>query len=216
MLIVLLGAPGAGKGTQAKILTNKLGIPQISIGDLLRNERKQGTELGKEVTYFMSSGQLVPDKITMEVFKKRISQPDSQSGAILDGIPRTIAQAQILDILLKRLNKVLGLVIHIKLPEEEIINRLTGRWVCEQCGHIYHEKYSPPKTPGTCDLDQGSLYQRDDQKIEAVKERIKVYHELTEPLIKYYKDKDLLTEINGQRTIEEVNADITKKLKIIA
>jgi len=214
MFIVMLGAPGAGKGTQAKILTKKLNVPQISTGDLFRDEMKRETELGKQITYLMNSGQLVPDKTTMEVFKQRVSQPDCQNGAILDGIPRTIMQAKILDILLKELDKPLNHVLYIKLSENEIINRLSGRWTCKQCGRIYHEEYNPPKIPGTCGHDQSPLYQREDQKIEAIKERIKVYRERTEPLINYYWEKDLLTKIEGQQSIEKVSTDIFEKLKL--
>ncbi len=211
MFIIMLGAPGAGKGTQAKILTKKLNVPQISTGDLFRDEMKRETELGKQITYLMNSGQLVPDETTMEVFKRRVSQPDCQNGAILDGIPRTIMQAKILDLLLKDLNKPLNHVIYIKLSEDEIMNRLSGRWTCKKCGHIYHEEYNPPKTPNICDFDQSPLYQREDQKEEAIKERIKVYRERTEPLIDYYQAQNLLTKIEGQQTIEEVSEAISNK-----
>jgi len=216
MYIVMLGAPGAGKGTQAKVLTKKLNIPQVSTGDLFRDEIRQETELGKQITYLMDSGQLVPDETTMEIFKRRVLQPDCQNGCILDGIPRTIVQAKILDLMLKQLNKVLGHVIYIKLSEEEIVTRLAGRWTCKQCGHVYHEKYNPPKTPGVCDFDQSPLYQREDQKTEAIKERIKVYRECTEPLINYYRERELLLEISGEQAINEVSADILKKLNLPA
>jgi len=216
MFIIMLGAPGAGKGTQAKILTDKLGVPQISTGDLFRDEMKRETALGKQIAHLMNSGQLVPDKTTMEVFKQRVSQPDCQNGAILDGIPRTIMQAKILDILLKKLDKSLNRVLYIKLSENEMINRLSGRWTCKQCGRIYHEKYNPPKTSSVCDLDQSPLYQREDQKEGAIKERMKVYRERTEPLIIYYRELDLLTEIDGQQTIEKVTEEIFEKLKLTA
>jgi adenylate kinase len=214
MFIIMLGVPGAGKGTQSKILTKKLNVPQISTGDLFRDEMERETELGKKITHLMNSGQLVPDETTMEIFKQRVSQPDCQDGAVLDGIPRTIIQAKILDILLKELDKPLDRVLYIKLSEDEIINRLTGRWTCKKCGHIYHERYSPPKTSGICDFDQSPLYQREDQKEGAIKERLKVYRERTEPLIAYYRSQELLTEIDGQQTIEKVSEEIFEKLNL--
>ena len=216
MFIIMLGAPGAGKGTQSKIITKKLNIPQISTGDLFRDEMKHETKLGQQITYLMNSGQLVPDKTTMEVFKQRISQQDCQNGAVFDGIPRTIMQAKILDLLLKELDKPLDHVLYIKLPEDEIMKRLSGRWTCKKCGHIYHEEYNPPKTPGICDIDQSPLYQREDQKKEAIEERIKVYRERTEALISYYQVQSLLIEIDGQHTIEKVSADIFEKLNLKA
>ncbi len=216
MFIIFLGPPGAGKGTQAGLLAEKLKVPHISTGDLFRDEMKRGTQLGKQITYLMNSGQLVSDKITMEVFRQRLAQPDCARGAILDGIPRTIVQAQVLDIMFKSQGKKLDHVVYIELPPEEIIVRLSGRWTCRQCGRVYHEKYDPPKETGVCNLDGGQLYQREDQKEEAIKERVKVYEELTAPLIRHYQNKGLLLTISGHRSIEEVKADIFEKLQLPA
>ena len=216
MFIIFLGPPGAGKGTQAGLLAKKLEVPHISTGDLFRDEMKRGTPLGKQIIYLMNSGQLVSDKITMEVLKLRLAQPDCSQGAILDGVPRTIVQAQVLDVMFKSQGKKLDHVIYIELPTEEIIVRLSGRWTCKQCGRVYHEKYDPPQEVGVCDLDNGPLYQREDQKEGAIKERIKVYRELTAPLIKYYKDKDLLLTVSGHDSIEVVNAAVLEKLHLQA
>lgn len=216
MFIIFLGPPGAGKGTQSELLAEKLKLSHISTGDLFRDQMEQNTKLGRQITDIMNSGKLVPDETTLEVFKKRLTRDDAKSGAILDGIPRTIEQAKMLDKLFEQMNKQIDHVIHIKLPPQEIITRLTGRWTCRQCGQSYHEKYNPPQTPGVCDLDGSPLYQRDDQKEEVVKERIRVYEELTKPLVEYYKNKGLLIDIDGQHSIEEVNADILKKLDVSA
>ena len=212
MNIILLGAPGAGKGTQAKALNNKLNIPQISTGDLFREEMAQGTKLGKKITQLMNRGRLVSDETTLQVFSQRLAQPDCSNGVIMDGVPRTLAQAKMIDALFSKLNKTIDHVLYINLPDEEILARLTGRWTCQKCGLVYHERYNPPKTPGICDLDQGTLYQREDQQEGAVRERIIVYKTLTEPLIDYYKNKQLLIEIDGQKPIAEVTKDIFKKL----
>ena len=214
MFLILIGAPGSGKGTQADLLSEELGLPRISTGDLFREEMRKGTELGESLAQIMESGHLVPDEVTMEVFSQRLSQPDCENGALLDGVPRTINQANDLDLLF--LNDIengkINHVMHIHLPDQEIIDRITGRWECEANGHAYHEKYNPPKEKGICDEDGSVLYQRDDQKEETVKERIKVYKESTKPLINHYKSRGLLREINGDQSIDKVHKDIMKAI----
>jgi len=212
MFIIFLGPPGAGKGTQAKVISQKLQIPHISTGELFRKEMSVGTDLGKRVTDIMNSGKLVDDETTLEIFKNRLSLPDCANGAILDGIPRTLNQAHLLDKLFTDLDIHLDYVVSIVLLETEIVNRLTGRRTCKQCGKSYHIVYDPPQTHGICDLDGAPLFQREDQKIGTVQERIKVYQTQTEPLIKYYKDLGLLIEVNGQQEIEQVTAEISEKL----
>jgi adenylate kinase len=214
MYIVMLGPPGGGKGTQASLLAEKLNIPHISTGELFRDEMNRGTPLGKEITQIINSGQLVSDETTLKIFAQRLEQPDAQEGTILDGIPRTLEQARMLDELFSQSDKKIDHVLCIDLPEDEIIIRLTGRWTCQKCGHTYHEIYNPPSVPGVCDYDQSPLYKREDQKEEVIKERVRVYLELTEPLIKYYEEKGILIHINGLQSIKEVTLDILKKLSI--
>jgi adenylate kinase len=212
MYIILIGAPGSGKGTQAKLLSEKLGIPQISTGDLFRQEMENRTELGNGIRETMESGNLVDDETTIEIFRQRLSKPDCEEGAILDGIPRTLQQAKMLESLFDELGLELESVLYIDLPEDEIMRRITGRWTCREEGHVYHEVYNPPKNPGVCDVDGSELYQREDQQPAIVKERISIYKESTEPLISFYYEKDLLTTINGEQTIEEVHEEIMDKL----
>jgi adenylate kinase len=214
MNIIMLGPPGAGKGTQAEALAKKLNVPQISTGNLFRDEIKNETELGKKISDILNSGKLVADDTTIEIFRQRLSQPDCQNGAILDGVPRTLNQALLMDKLFEQLNKKIDRVVYINLPQEEIVVRITGRWTCKKCEHVYHEKYNPPKTPGVCDFDQSPLYQREDQKEEAVKKRLTVYQDLTKPLINYYKNRGLLVEIDGNKSIENVKNEIFEKLKL--
>lgn len=212
MYIILIGAPGSGKGTQAKLLSKKLGIPQVSTGDLFRQEMEKGTELGNEIRETMESGNLVDDETTIEIFRQRLSESDCEEGAILDGIPRTLQQAEMLVDLFDDLGLELESVLYIDLPEEEIMRRITGRWTCREEGHVYHEVYNPPNNPGICDIDGSELYQREDQQPDVVEERIKVYKENTEPLVSFYYEKDLLTTINGEQTIEKVHEEIMEKL----
>ena len=214
MFLIFLGPPGAGKGTQAKAVSEKLEIPHISTGELFRNEMSAGSDLGKRITSIMDSGKLVDDKTTMEVFEKRLMETDCGRGAILDGIPRTLVQAKLLEELFSSLEKTLDNVLYINLPKEKIINRLTGRRTCKQCGKSYHVVFDPPKTHGVCDLDGSPLFQREDQKFEAVNKRIEVYQSQTEPLIEYYKDEKLLIEIDGQLPIDEVTSQILEKLNL--
>jgi adenylate kinase len=210
--IILLGAPGAGKGTQAQIINEKLGLPHISSGDIFRENLKNQTELGKLADSYIKAGQLVPDEITIRMIKERLSQPDCINGAILDGFPRTPQQADALEQMLTEFNARVESVIYISVADEVLIERLSGRWICRAQGHVYHILYNPPKVPGICDIDGSELYQRDDDKVETVRQRIKVYHQQTQPLIEYYQRKGLLVEIDGNQSIEKISADIMQVL----
>ncbi|MCI4454187.1 MAG: adenylate kinase [Thermodesulfobacterium sp.] len=213
MNIVFLGPPGAGKGTQAKILIERYGIPQISTGDMLREHRAKGTELGKKAQEYMDKGQLVPDEIILGMVKERLSQPDCQKGFILDGFPRTVAQAEALDKLLSEMGKKLDFALALIVPDDLLVERLTGRRTCKNCGMMYHIKYKPPKVEGKCDVCGGELYQRPDDNEETVRNRLKVYHEQTAPLIEYYKNKGILREIDGSKSIEEITQQIISILE---
>jgi adenylate kinase len=213
MNIVFLGPPGAGKGTQAKILIERYGIPQISTGDMLREHRAKGTELGKKAQEYMDKGQLVPDEIILGMVKERLSQPDCQKGFILDGFPRTVAQAEALDKLLSEMGKKLDFALALIVPDDLLVERLTGRRTCKNCGMMYHIKYKPPKVEGKCDVCGGELYQRPDDNEETVRNRLKVYHEQTAPLIEYYKNKGILREIDGSKSIEEITQQLISILE---
>lgn len=206
--IVLLGPPGAGKGTQAQLISEKLSLPHVSSGDLFRENIKNGTELGVLAQGYMNRGELVPDDVTIAMIRERLSRPDSAGGALLDGFPRTPAQAEALDAMLSEFGGRVEAVPYISVPEEVLIERLTGRWTCRAQGHIFHEKYNPPQVPGRCDFDGSELYQRDDDKAETVTRRIRVYLEQTQPLIDYYRQKGILLEIDGTQSIERVSADL--------
>lgn len=206
--LILLGGPGAGKGTQAKKLVEHYKIPQISTGDILRAAVKAGTELGKTAKKHMDAGELVPDSVVIGIIEERLKEPDTKNGYILDGFPRTIAQAKALDEILQKLGSQVDHVISIEVPDEELVNRLAGRWTCKNCGQMYHEKNKPPKKKGVCDECGGELYQRDDDKIETIKERLKTYHAQTSPLIDYYKNKNLLRPIDGRGGIEDIFSKI--------
>jgi len=213
LFLVLLGAPGAGKGTQARLLSEKLGIPQVSTGDIFRENLNKGTKLGLLAKGYMEKGELVPDEITVAMVKERISRPDCASGAILDGFPRTIAQAEALDRILAEKGASLTAVPYIKVSEEVLLARLSGRWICRNCGAVYHMIYNPPKVPGVCDICGGELYQREDDKPEVAKNRLKVYFEQTAPLIEYYKRRGLLVEVDGEQPIEKVQEDLEAIIK---
>jgi adenylate kinase len=211
--IVLLGPPGAGKGTQAEILVEKLELPHISSGDIFRENIKNGTELGKLAQTFMNQGKLVPDDVTISMIRERFSRPDCAQGAILDGFPRTPAQADALEVMLKGFGGQVDLVPFITAPTAALIERLTGRWTCRASGHIFHIHFNPPKQAGVCDIDGSELYQRDDDKAETVTNRIEVYQNQTAPLIDYYKQRGLLAEINGLAPVEQVSAQLLSILK---
>jgi adenylate kinase len=211
--IVMLGPPGVGKGTQAKILSEKTGLAHISSGDLFRESLKNQTELGKLAQTYMTKGELVPDDVTVAMIKDRLTRPDCAAGAILDGFPRTPAQAEALEIMLQDFNGRVDIVPFITAGEEILIDRLTGRWTCRAEGHVFNEKTNPPKVAGKCDFDGSELYQRDDDKAETVKNRIQVYFKQTAPLISYYRDHGKLIEIDGTQSIDQVTEDLLTALK---
>jgi len=210
--IVLLGPPGAGKGTQAKLISADKKLPHISSGDIFRENLKKETDLGKVAGEYIKKGELVPDDVTIAMIQDRLSRPDCESGALLDGFPRTPAQAEALDAMLETMEGKVIAVPYIKVGEDELIARLTGRWTCPACDRVYHVKFNPPKTTGICDDDGAELYQRDDDKIETVTNRIRVYLNQTQPLINYYRDKGLLLEIDGDQSIGAVSADLLTAL----
>jgi adenylate kinase len=204
MNIILLGPPGAGKGTQAKRLIDRYGIPQISTGDMLRAAVAEKTPLGMEAKKYMDAGQLVPDSVVVGLVKERIQKDDCKNGYMLDGFPRNVSQAETLDKMLSELGQKIDHVICIEVPEEELIQRLTGRRTCRQCGAGYHIMFDPPKKEGVCDKCGGELYQRDDDNVQTVTSRLKVYKEQTEPLIAYYEKQGKLRRINGLGSIDEI------------
>jgi adenylate kinase len=212
--IVMLGPPGVGKGTQARMLAKKLHLAHISSGDLFRENLKNETMLGKVAKDFMTKGELVPDDVTIGMVKDRLSQNDVVNGAIFDGFPRTPAQAEALNEMLKGFGGNLDAAIYIKVPDEELVERLTGRLTCRRSGHIFHRKYNPPRRAGFCDFDGSELYQRDDDKHETVKRRIVVYHEQTRPLLKYYQELGFLYEVDGNQSIENVMVDLLEHLSL--
>jgi len=203
--IILLGPPGAGKGTQAKVISQKLGLSHISSGDIFRENIKNGTELGKLANSFMVKGELVPDDVTIAMISERLSRQDCQAGALLDGFPRTAAQAAALDEALVKLGGKVNAVPYINVPEAVLVERLTGRWTCREAGHIYHEKHNPPRQAGVCDIDGSELYQRSDDVAETVIRRIRVYLEQTAPLIAYYRQQGTLLELDGALPIDQVS-----------
>ena len=210
MKIILLGAPGAGKGTQAGIISEKLGIPVISTGNLLRAAIAEGKELGAKAKEYMDSGKLVPDEIVVSILKERISDFDCKNGFILDGFPRNVKQAEILSEMGIDIDKV----ISIEVPDEEIARRLSGRRVCLKCGATYHIEYNPPKTEGICDNDGETLIIRDDDKPETFMKRLDVYHEMTEPLKEYYLDKGKLRLVMGQEEIADTAKEVLKAIEL--
>jgi adenylate kinase len=204
--IVLLGPPGVGKGTQAKILAEQTGLVHVSSGELFRENLKNQTELGKLAKTYIDKGELVPDDVTISMIRERLSRPDCKMGAILDGFPRTPVQADALEKMLSEFNGQVDTVPYITGEESVLVERVSGRWTCRASGHIYHEKFSPPHQPGVCDVDGSELYQRDDDKVETVKKRIQVYRTQTMPLVDYYRQRGKLVEIDGMQAVEVVNA----------
>jgi adenylate kinase len=211
--IVLLGPPGVGKGTQAKILSERTGLAHISSGDLFRENLKNQTALGQLAQTYMSKGELVPDDVTIAMIRERLGRADCQSGALLDGFPRTPAQADALEAMLEEFKGRVNAAFFIIGDEATLVDRLSGRWTCRANGHIFNEKFNPPKEAGKCDFDGSELYQRDDDKAETVKRRIQVYLEQTSPLINYYRDHGKLIEIDGMQTIEQVTQSLVSALK---
>ena len=210
--IVLLGPPGAGKGTQAEIVSKKLGLAHISSGAIFRENIKNQTELGILVKDILERGDLVPDDATQAMIEERLGRPDCEKGALLDGFPRTPTQAQAMDDMLASLGGQVDAVPYIQVPEEELVKRLSGRWTCRAEGHIFHESFNPPKQPGICDIDGSELYQRDDDARETVQRRIRVYLEQTAPLIDHYRQQGKLIEIDGNQSIDSVTAELLAAL----
>ena len=211
--IVLLGPPGAGKGTQAQVISREMNLAHISSGDLFRENLKNQTELGKLAQGYMNRGELVPDDVTIAMVRDRISRADCEAGALLDGFPRTPAQAEALADMLAAMGQAVDSVPYISVPADELVERLGGRWTCPNCGRVYHETHNPPKVQGVCDLDGAHLIQREDDKAETVERRIRVYMQQTSPLIEYYRQKGLLIEVDGKKSIEEVSKDILEALQ---
>lgn len=213
MNIILMGPPGAGKGTQAELLKARFPIPHISTGDIFRDAVNQGSELGQEAQKYMSSGQLVPDEITTAIVKERITQADCEPGFLLDGFPRTTAQAQALDQSLAELGKKVDLAINIDVPTELLIERLSGRISCQECKRVYNLNFNPPREQGKCDSCGGELVQRNDDRGETVVKRLEVYNQQTRPLLQYYEAQGVLFNIEGSRGSGQVFADIQEKLE---
>lgn len=206
--LVLIGLPGAGKGTQAGVLSQEKGLTHLSSGDLFRDNIKRQTDLGKQVEAIMKTGALVPDDVTIAMVRDRLLQAEYAAGAVLDGFPRTPAQAVALNVMLGELGGKVNLVPYIKVRAEVLVERLSGRWTCKVCGAVYHQKFNPPQVAGKCDKDGSELTQRPDDKAETVKTRIEEYFKNTAPLIEHYRNQDLLVEIDGEQVIEMVTADL--------
>ena len=213
MKVIMLGAPGAGKGTQAKKIAEQYGIPHISTGDIFRANIKGQTPLGMEAKSYMDRGELVPDELTVKILLDRVAKEDCKNGYVLDGYPRTIPQAEVLDKAVEELGEKIDYAVNVDVPDENIINRMSGRRACLKCGATYHIKYMPPKTEGICDKCQSELVIRDDDKPETVKNRLSVYHEQTAPLIDYYKNKGILETVDGTKDVDEVFTDIEEILE---
>lgn len=210
MNIVLLGAPGAGKGTQAELLAEHLHIPHIATGDLFREALRSDTPLGREAKAYMDRGELVPDAVTIAMVRERLAAEDSREGAILDGFPRTVEQARALDEVLAEKGQKVDLVAFIRVRPEELLKRLSGRWTCPACGSVYHTLYNPPRQPGVCDVCGAQLYQRPDDRPETQARRIEVYLAQTTPLIEFYRQRSVLVEIDGEREIAQVQEDLRR------
>ena len=208
MNIILMGLPGAGKGTQASEIVKRFPIPHISTGDMFRKAIKDETDLGKEAKSYMDRGELVPDEVTVGIVKERISEDDAKKGFLLDGFPRTIEQAEALNNIMSELDRNIDAVINIEVPEEELMNRLTGRRICEKCGTTYHLVFNPPKVDGVCDIDGGKLYQRKDDNPETVSNRLSVNVKQSKPILEYYDEKGVLKNIDGAKDIDEVTKDV--------
>jgi len=216
MQIVLFGPPGAGKGTQAKFLAEEFNIPHISTGDILRENVKKGTALGMKAKSYMDKGELVPDQLLNDLVRSRLEEPDTKKGFLLDGYPRTIPQANALDEIMDDLNRKLTAVVNIDVGTGALVKRLSGRRICKACGASYHVTFNPPRVKDVCDTCAGELYQRADDTEEAIKNRLAVYKKQTQPVLDYYKKKGVLVDIDGDREIEEVKADVIKALEKLA
>jgi adenylate kinase len=208
--VVLLGAPGAGKGTQAEALGRRLGMPRVASGDLFRENRRNRTQLGLLAESYMDRGELVPDNVTIGMVIERLSRADCARGAILDGFPRTVEQAKALDEALAARGSRIAVAVYIQVSNEELVRRLSGRWLCRGCDAIYHIEFNPPRVASVCDKCGGELYQRDDDRPETVRRRLEVYLQQTMPVIAYYREKGLLAEIDGEQSVEAVQAALEK------
>ncbi|MFD2830835.1 adenylate kinase [Corticicoccus populi] len=213
MNIILMGLPGAGKGTQAAKIIKKYPIPHISTGDMFRLAIKNETELGKEAKSYMDKGELVPDEVTIGIVKERLSQSDARDGFLLDGFPRTVEQAEALNGIMDELGTQIDRTINVEVEEEELMNRLTGRRICEVCGTAYHLVFNPPKESGVCDLDGGKLYQREDDNPETVANRLEVNLKQTAPLLDFYKNQNVLSNVDGLKDIDEVFSEVDEILQ---
>lgn len=213
MYVILIGAPGAGKGTQAALLVEALGLPHVASGDLFRENLQNETPLGVQAKSYMDRGELVPDDVTIAMVRERLSRPDCEAGVILDGFPRTVAQAIALDKMLAEEGKAIDLVPYIRVSEETLVARLAGRWICGQCQTPYHPLANPPRQARMCDECGGQLYQRDDDKPETVRKRLEVYFAQTMPVIEHYRQQGLLIEVEGEGSIEEVQAGLLKAIQ---
>lgn len=210
--ILLIGPQGSGKGTQAERISEAYNIPHISTGDLFRKHMSEETELGKKLASFVNQGQLVPNDLTLELLKERITQDDCQDGFLLDGYPRNIAQAETLDVLLQELGKSLTNVVCLEIARDLVIERLEGRRTCETCGKIYHIKFNPPKVEGICDTDGGKLFQREDDTLDKITSRLDIYYAQTEPIIDYYRQRGIVAEVDATLDISEVFGQIQEVL----
>ena len=213
MHILLMGPPGAGKGTQAANLVNEFAIPHISTGDMFRAAVKEGTELGKQAKACMDAGKLVPDEVTIGIVRERLAKPDCKKGFILDGFPRTVEQADALTGILKDIGLQLTRALNINVPAADLVERAVGRRICKKCGATYHIKFNPAKVEGICDVCGGELFQRADDSEATMKSRLAVYEAQTKPLIEYYQQAGLYTEVDGRQAIDKVFADVVKSLK---
>jgi adenylate kinase len=211
--IVLLGPPGAGKGTQAKLLQEHFDIPQISTGDILRRAAKEGTTFGKRAKKYMDRGELVPDSVILDIVEERLSADDCQKGFLLDGFPRTVVQAEAFQTMLDRQNQVLDGAVSLRVPRQKLVARLSGRRTCRQCGAMYHVRFNPPKNEGVCDQCGGDLYQRADDREETIEARMEVYDRESAPLLEHFRQKGLLREVDGSKTTDEVFREILRQLR---
>ncbi|WP_164670696.1 adenylate kinase [Virgibacillus doumboii] len=213
MNLILMGLPGAGKGTQAEKINEQYNIPHISTGDMFRLAIKEGTELGKKAKAYMDQGELVPDEVTIGIVKERLSKDDCKDGFLLDGFPRTIAQAEALQSLLSEMNESIDFCLHVDVPEEKLVERLTGRRVCPECGATYHVMYNPPEKDGVCDRDGSELIQREDDQADTVRNRLDVNIKQTKPLLEFYQEKGYLVTVDGDQEIDQVFQDIQAKIE---